>query len=320
MYGIGKALVVGGLVILTGPLCVSVQSQDYVDVEGERAAQGSTAGDPYDPYRVKPAQQYPTTSYGASTGAAAPAAGVAASTALPATAQGQNVGNLVYQIQQLQQEVMTLNGKVEEQGYELRRLKQQLDERYLDLDRRVGGTASASVTRSTAAGSTAAGAAAGAMAASGSGRTSESADLMPPPSRAGRPQAAEQPGEGESYRAAYALVRGQQWDSAIAAFNKFLQEYPAGRYAPNAHYWLGELYLVTQPQQLESARQSFMLLLSQYPDNNKAPDAMYKLGKVYFQKGNRDRGREYFDRVIRDYGNTNNSAVQLSRDFIAENY
>mgnify|MGYP000458772181 CR=1 FL=1 len=89
--------------------------------------------------------------------------------------------------------------------------------------------------------------------------------------------AAEQPGEAEAYRAAYALVRGQQWDAAISAFNQFLQDYPAGRYAPNAHYWLGELYLVTTPPQLESARQSFMLLLTQYPDNNKVPDALYKL-------------------------------------------
>ena len=133
-------------------------------------------------------------------------------------------------------------------------------------------------------------------------------------------QTTEQPGEGEAYRAAYALVRGQKFDQAIPAFQQFLRDYPAGKYAPNAHYWLGELYLVVQPPDLESARQSFRLLLSQYPDNNKAPDALYKLGKVQFMKGNREKAREYLDRVIREYGSTNNSAVKLARDFIAQNY
>ena len=132
--------------------------------------------------------------------------------------------------------------------------------------------------------------------------------------------ATEQAGEGEAYRAAYALVRGQQFDGAVKAFEQFLRDYPAGKYAANAHYWLGELFLVVEPQDLESSRQSFTLLLSQYPQNSKAPDAMYKLGKVYFLKGNRDRAKEYFDRVINEYSSSNSSAVKLSKDFIAENY
>jgi TolA-binding protein len=50
------------------------------------------------------------------------------------------------------------------------------------------------------------------------------------------------------------------------------------------------------------------------------PDALYKLGKVHFLKGNRERAREFLDRVVRDYGNSNSSAARLAREFIAENY
>ena len=131
---------------------------------------------------------------------------------------------------------------------------------------------------------------------------------------------AAQPGEEEAYRAAYALVRGQNFDQAVTAFRKFLQDYPGGKYAPNAHYWLGELYLVIQPPDLESARQSFTLLLEQYPDNAKVPDALYKLGRVHYMKGNRDKSREYLERVVRDYGNSNNSAVKLAQDFLRANF
>mgnify|MGYP001822874281 FL=1 len=115
-------------------------------------------------------------------------------------------------------------------------------------------------------------------------------------------------------------MRSPQCDAAVDAFHQFLSSYPDGKSAANAHSWLGELYLVVQPRELESSRQAFTLLLNQYPDNAKAPDAMYKLGKVYFEKGNRDRAREYMDRVIGEYGNTNSSAVKLARDFLAANY
>ena len=37
MANISKALVAGGLVILTGPLCLQALAQDYVDVEAEIA-------------------------------------------------------------------------------------------------------------------------------------------------------------------------------------------------------------------------------------------------------------------------------------------
>jgi TolA-binding protein len=63
-----------------------------------------------------------------------------------------------------------------------------------------------------------------------------------------------------------------------------------------------------------------MLLLDQYPNNSKIPDAMYKLGKVQFTKGNRDKAKEFFDRVIREYGLSNSSAVKLAQDFLRENY
>ena len=321
MQYISKVLVAGGLVILTSPSCFMAQAQDYVDVEAERAAEAASRGssvappapaDPYrapapaDPYSAQPAKTYPATSYGldnapASSSSTYSTAPAASSSAAPAG--GQNLGNLFYQIQQLQQEVMRLNGKVEEQAHELRKLKEQSLERYVNLDKRIsnggGGSAPASAGGGSTGGSS--------TVVSGSGGGSQSS-------------VAEQSGEGEAYRAAYGLVRGQQFDQAAQAFQQFLRDYPDGKYAPNAHYWLGELYLVKQPPDLEASRQAFTLLLDQYPDNSKAPDALYKLGKVQYLKGNREKAREYLDRVISQYGSSNSSAVKLARDFLAENY
>jgi len=303
---IRKALKANGPALLAGPLSlifsVAVFAQGYIDVEAERAAAagGNQATAPAaDPYRTAPATAYPATSYGVNN-APAPAATVASSPGQTSGGGGQDLSNLFYQIQQLQREVMMLNGKMEEQAHELRNLKEQSLERYVDLDKRLAGGASAAPTTS-------------------SSTASSSANTATKPISGGN-NVPEQAGEGEAYRSAYALVRSQKFSAATTAFKQFLRDYPAGKYAPNAHYWLGELYLVMQPADLESSRQAFTLLLSQYPNNSKAPDAMYKLGKVYFLKGNREKAREYLDRVISQYGSTNSSAVKLSRDFIAENY
>ncbi len=59
---------------------------------------------------------------------------------------GSDQGRLYLQIQQLQQEVMRLNGKLEEQAYELSTLKEQSLQRYMDLDKRLGGAGAPSST------------------------------------------------------------------------------------------------------------------------------------------------------------------------------
>jgi tol-pal system protein YbgF len=306
-----------GLVLLTGQFGCAAQAQDYVDLEAERAAAAQTTS-PGDPYAPRGAQSYPATSYGASTApaapavaAATPAAGTPASQPVarqaPEQDQNQNLGMLFMQIQQLQQQVMQLNGRVEEQANELRTLREQSLQRYVDLDKRISAGAP--------------GGAAAAAAGTVTAPADDDANLaIGPAAVAGTAPVAAQPGEDEAYRAAYSLVQSQNFDQAVQAFQKFQRDYPAGKYAPNAYYWLGELYLVIQPPDLESSRQAFAMLLSQYPDNSKAPDALYKLGKVQYMKGNREKAKEYLDQVISRYGSTDSSAVKLARDFLAENY
>lgn len=329
MSPVVKTLGVCGLFILTGPLSFAAVAAEYVDVEAERAAAqaagvstpdtGSTSTAAInDPYGAQPAQAYPATSYGVNNAPTATNSIAPASTApapgTPSTAVsgGSDLGNLFLQIQRLQQEVMRLNGKVEEQAYELSTLKEQSLQRYMDVDKRLGSAGAAATSNVPSS--------QGSNPASGAEGIDAAAPLDAPAAPGSSTPAVEIPGEADAYRAAYALVQGRKFDQAVPAFQQFLQSYPDGVYAPNAHYWLGELYLVKSPPDLEASRQSFALLLSQYPDNSKAPDALYKLGKVQFLKGNREKAKEYLDLVITQYGGTNSAVVKLSRDFIAQNY
>ncbi len=308
----GRMLKSGRPLLAVVLLASSALAQEY-----SSGGSGTSVPDPYAP---QAAPAYPAASYGATGGTQAgtnaaaygtqPAqvastdAGYATGTAPAAAGQGQNLGSLFLQIQQLREEMMRLNGRLEEQAHELRQLREQSLERYMELDRRL----SSGAADGSAAGE-----------APVAGGEPAAAPVMAPVQTGGTAAPA-QPGEAEAYRAAYSLVQAQRFDEAVKAFQKFQRDYPGGHYAPNAYYWLGELYLVVQPPDLESSRQAFMMLLTQYPDNSKAPDALYKLGKVQFMKGNREKAREYFDQVIARYGSTNSSAVKLARDFLAENY
>ncbi|NIB42006.1 tol-pal system protein YbgF [Pseudomaricurvus alkylphenolicus] len=212
-----------------------------------------------------------------------------------------NSAELFYQLQMLQQEVLELRGLVEEQAYELRRLKQQRLDDYLDLDRRVSALTS---TMPAAA------------EAEVTAETDKPADATATPSvPAGVPAvstAASAPNEMQRYRTAIDLVlRKKDYDQAITAFNHYLRDFPSGRYAANCQYWLGEIFLLRGD--LEQAREWFSRLLSEYSDHNKVPDATYKLGTVYDKLGDTAKARELLQQVAA--GNSN--AARLATNYLS---
>jgi len=222
----------------------------------------------------------------------------AASSMAPAAA-GASSGELFYQVQLLQEEVMKLRGMVEEQAQELRQLKQQRLDDYISLDRRLGALGSAG------------GAPAGAEAEQGSA-------AAPAPSTPAAPGGASTAGEEQSYQAAYELVRARRFPEATSAFNEFVAQYPRGEYTGNAHYWLGELYLLEGDG--ASAKRNFETLLNDFADNRKVPDAMFKLGRIYHQEGDTARAKELLQRVVSDYSGTDSSAPRLAREYLQQNF
>jgi tol-pal system protein YbgF len=290
---IKPALCAGFLLLGTSLHVAPVVAQDYVDVEAERRAAAQAPLE--ETSVVAPANSYTGIQpYSGSTTVAKPPVETAAA---PIT--GTDSGSLMLRVQQLEADLRRLNGLLEEATQALQLLEAQSLERYVDLDRRLASGAAARIDEST--GSTGVAPITAASKAPAAGRAVDA-----------------QEGEEAAYRAAYELVREREFDDAVAAFTAFLADFPFDRYAPNAHYWLGELYLVLDPPDPELARQNFKLLLNQYPSDPKVPDALYKLGRVQFIKGNRQRSKEYLDEVIREY--PSHAAAQLARQFLLENF
>ena len=155
-----------------------------------------------------------------------PPKGNSASVQTAAQPASDSVAEMYYQMQVLQQEVLQLRGMVEEQAFEIKKLKQQRLDDYVDLDRRI------SQLNSSGASS------AGSSAASASQSSSTSRSTTTPSNTPAKPN------EMKHYRSAMNLVlKKQDYDGAISSLEEHLRLFPNGRFSANAQYWLGEVHI-----------------------------------------------------------------------------
>ncbi len=78
------------------------------------------------------------------------------------------------------------------------------------------------------------------------------------------------------YEKAFSLVRAQNFDEAERAFRAFLEKYPEHQLSQNAKYWLAETHYVRG--QHETAARHFAEAYQSDPNGQKAPDNLLKLG------------------------------------------
>lgn len=106
-------------------------------------------------------------------------------------------------------------------------------------------------------------------------------------------------GEEAAYNAALALARGGRPAEAIQSFKAFLQEYPSGRYAPNAYYWIGES-MYAQRQYADALLQ-FKEVSARYPRHHKTADALLKAGMTYTRMGDKENAALQYRAVLTDF-------------------
>ncbi|HEY9035490.1 MAG TPA: tol-pal system protein YbgF [Pseudomonadales bacterium] len=210
-------------------------------------------------------------------------------------ARSAELGELYYQLQLMQQDLMQLRGLVEEQGNQLRKLQQQRLDDYINLDRRIGELSAPGAVPPTNA------------------STARPATATPaaPTAPAASPAVSTVSGlsESDAYQKAFSQVKARQFAEAAQSFQAFLKAYPNGEMAPNAWYWLGELYL--QDNQLDAAIKNFKKVVDTYPTHVKVPDALFKMGRAYRLKGDTEKSKALLKQVISQYPGSN--AAQLAQ-------
>ncbi len=247
----------------------------------------------------------------------------------------------VLELQQMREELRELRGLVESQAQEIENLKRRQRDQYLDLDRRIGGLEGAAAMPNPASPSSAMSTGtnpADAVGIDADGPVSdpgaEAAGRVPPPSdlpevreqldsdaevttlaAPARPDVRElqQPSEAEmqAYDQAFLALRETRYADAAEGFDRFLQDHPRSSLAPNALYWLGEVYYVTRD--FETALGQFNDLLERYPGSGKEPDALLKIGFSHYELEHWIEARAALQQVAEQFPGTNYSRLAENR-------
>lgn len=186
------------------------------------------------------------------------------------------LSELLMQVEQMQQEIATLRSTVESQSYEIQRLTQEGEARYLDLDRRL-------------------------------------VDLSTRPAATVEPEAPEQT-PAAAYKAAMALVREKQFEQASAAFEQFIEQWPEDDLTANALYWSGEVFLVRRDPEQAAAR--FRQVIDNHPEHIKAADATYKYAMSLHKQGDADAARHWLETLIERYTGKADTTVKLAQAYL----
>ena len=214
--------------------------------------------------------------------------------------------DLLNQLNQLRAEVVSLRETVEQLQNQNQQLQQRNRDQYLDLDGRInrleGGALPApppEANSATPKPAAAANASAAAVAADTPRVYGDAGSL------------AKSGDERAGYGAALDALKAGHYDQSAQMFQAFLESWPAGVYAPNALYWLGESYYVTGNYKLAGGQ--FESLIARYPTHDKVPGALLKLGLSQFGDGQVNQAQATLEQVIQRYGGTDVGRLAADR-------
>ena len=89
---------------------------------------------------------------------------------------------------------------------------------------------------------------------------------------------------------------------ATQAFRQFLNDYPDGRYAHIAQYWLAETSYHTRKYDI--AVKDYQTLIDQYPKSPKRADALLKIGYSQFELKSFLKAESVLQKLIQSYPGT----------------
>ena len=200
--------------------------------------------------------------------------------------------DVMVRVESLQSELQRLVGEIELQKHTLDEIKKRQRDLYLDIDRRIlqierrSGSSTASAPLPSPVEGTPTNMATPATSAS---------TVIPRMAR-------KKEGEQVAYQKAFDLLRALRYDKATQAFRLFLNDYPDGRYAHIAQYWLAETSYHTRKYAI--AVQDYQTLINQYPRSPKRADALLKIGYSQFELKSFGKAKSVLRKLIQSYPGT----------------
>ena len=225
---------------------------------------------------------------------------VAVDTGASATATNIN-WQIMQKNQQLENDLRSLRGKLEEQDNEIAQLKHELENRYADLDQRLEllqqkidpeasnttednqqDTPPSNTTITNASSNTTAAAVNKAPVVVSTQNTSEL--------------------EKAAYTVALDAYKQGGAKKAIAPMQNFIKNNPNSVYISNAYFWLAEFNLAIEPTNYAEAKKNYGIVANQYPNSSRAPRAVYQLYNIAKEVDkNTTQANQYKAKLLKQY-------------------
>jgi TolA-binding protein len=184
---------------------------------------------------------------------------------------------IIQKNQQLEADLRSLRGKIEELENANEQLNHELNNRYTDLDQRLellqqkldaeNSQESAESTEDNQ------------QDTAPSTITPNTADIVPTPTQVTQPLSNKNDNALDLAAYTIALEAFQQGGTSqsIAPMRNFIKNHPQSLYLSDAYFWMGEFYLGSQPVNYKRAQANYTEVVNQHPQSAKAPTALYRL-------------------------------------------
>ena len=130
--------------------------------------------------------------------------------------------------------------------------------------------------------------------------------VVPPGTPATKP-----PSEDEIYRSAKQAFDQGDSEAAKKGFQEFIRRYPKSKNADNAQFWIGEIYY--REKWYEKAILEYQNVIEKYPKGNKGPAALLKQGLAFSNIGDKPNAKLILEELSRKYPKSNEAKIAAEK-------
>ena len=113
--------------------------------------------------------------------------------------------------------------------------------------------------------------------------------------------------ETELYDKSIALYRDGKYEEALEGFRTFLKTFPKSDRADNAHFWIGESYMSLK--QYEQAILAYQDVIKNYPKGNKVPGALLRQAFAFLEIKDQTSAKLLLNRVVKNYPSSSEAKI-----------
>ena len=210
-----------------------------------------------------------------------------------AQSQQESLEMLLEKLNKLEEEIANLSNNLDQNTYELQRIEDANQLRYMDLDKRIHQLETLILLSNEDDNQD--------QIASGDIDENPLSDLI-----------ANDESEEEFllWSNSLKLIENSRYSEAAENLRLLILSFPRGEYSIEAYFYLGDIYF--QQQMYQDSIETFNSLLINFPDNNRTPETIFKLGLNFLRLEDEIAAISNFNNVIQNYPES--SAAILSEE------